>query len=118
MFPVTLLMGTGAGLCFPALMTLAMSSATPQDAGLASGLQAYGGRAAGVLFALDPWRGAAAAASWLVVARATRYASLASIFAGVLAPLPERQVDGDCECDESEGDAQRPERHGAARGNY
>ena len=37
-FPVTLLMGTGAGLCFPALMTLAMSSATPQDAGLASGL--------------------------------------------------------------------------------
>ena len=37
-FPVTLLMGTGAGLCFPALMTLAMSSATPQHAGLASGL--------------------------------------------------------------------------------
>jgi EmrB/QacA subfamily drug resistance transporter len=37
-FPVTLLMGTGAGLCFPALMSLAMSSATPQDAGLASGL--------------------------------------------------------------------------------
>ena len=36
--PVTLLIGTGAGLCFPALMTLAMSSATPQDAGLASGL--------------------------------------------------------------------------------
>ncbi len=37
-FPVTLLIGTGAGLCFPALMTLAMSSATAQDAGLASGL--------------------------------------------------------------------------------
>ncbi len=37
-FPVTVLIGTGAGLCFPALMTLAMSSATPQDAGLASGL--------------------------------------------------------------------------------
>jgi hypothetical protein len=36
--PVTLLIGTGAGLCFPALMTLAMSAATPQDAGLASGL--------------------------------------------------------------------------------
>ena len=32
------LVGTGAGLCFPALMTLAMSSATPEDAGLASGL--------------------------------------------------------------------------------
>ena len=37
-FPVTLLMGIGSGLCFPALMALAMSSATPQDAGLASGL--------------------------------------------------------------------------------
>src|SRR5258708_33290284 len=37
-FPVVLLAGAGAGLCFPALMTLAMSSATPQDAGLASGL--------------------------------------------------------------------------------
>ena len=36
--PVTLLIGTGAGLCFPALMTLAMSAATPGDAGLASGL--------------------------------------------------------------------------------
>ncbi|MGH3246040.1 MAG: MFS transporter [Trebonia sp.] len=37
-FPVVLLAGTGAGLCFPALMTLAMSGATPRDAGLASGL--------------------------------------------------------------------------------
>jgi len=37
-FPVTALVGAGAGLCFPALMALAMSSATPQDAGLASGL--------------------------------------------------------------------------------
>jgi EmrB/QacA subfamily drug resistance transporter len=36
--PVMVLLGTGAGLCFPALMTLAMSSATPSDAGLASGL--------------------------------------------------------------------------------
>ena len=35
---MALLVGTGAGLCFPALMALAMSSATPQDAGLASGL--------------------------------------------------------------------------------
>ena len=31
-FPVAVLAGTGAGLCFPALMALAMSSATPQDA--------------------------------------------------------------------------------------
>jgi MFS family permease len=33
-----LLLGTGAGLSFPSLMTLAMSGATPSDAGLASGL--------------------------------------------------------------------------------
>jgi hypothetical protein len=36
--PVQLLLGAGAGLSFPALMTLAMSGATPSDAGLASGL--------------------------------------------------------------------------------
>ena len=33
-----LLLGVGAGLAFPSLMTLAMSGATPEDAGLASGL--------------------------------------------------------------------------------
>jgi MFS family permease len=33
-----LLLGVGAGICFPALMNVAMSGATPQDAGLASGL--------------------------------------------------------------------------------
>src|SRR3954469_16373884 len=36
--PVMLLLGVGAGVSFPALMTLAMSGATPSDAGLASGL--------------------------------------------------------------------------------
>jgi EmrB/QacA subfamily drug resistance transporter len=36
--PVMVLLGTGAGLAFPALMTLAMSGATESDAGLASGL--------------------------------------------------------------------------------
>jgi MFS family permease len=36
--PPMLLVGFGAGLGFPAIMTLAMSSATPGDAGLASGL--------------------------------------------------------------------------------
>ncbi len=36
--PAMLVMGAGAGLGFPALMTLAMSGATPADAGLASGL--------------------------------------------------------------------------------
>jgi EmrB/QacA subfamily drug resistance transporter len=37
-FPVMVLLGFGAGVSFPALMTLAMSGATPQDSGLASGL--------------------------------------------------------------------------------
>jgi EmrB/QacA subfamily drug resistance transporter len=36
--PSMLLFGAGAGLAFPALMTAAMSGATPEDAGLASGL--------------------------------------------------------------------------------
>jgi EmrB/QacA subfamily drug resistance transporter len=36
--PVMLLLGAGAGICFPALMTLSMSAATPEDAGVASGL--------------------------------------------------------------------------------
>jgi EmrB/QacA subfamily drug resistance transporter len=37
-FPVLVLMGVGIGICFPALMTIAMSGATRADAGLASGL--------------------------------------------------------------------------------
>ncbi|HEX2088160.1 MAG TPA: MFS transporter, partial [Solirubrobacteraceae bacterium] len=36
--PGMVLLGIGAGLAFPALMTLAMSGATPADSGLASGL--------------------------------------------------------------------------------
>ncbi|HEV2781775.1 MAG TPA: DHA2 family efflux MFS transporter permease subunit [Actinophytocola sp.] len=36
--PAMILIGTGVGLGFPALMTLAMSGATPEDSGLASGL--------------------------------------------------------------------------------
>jgi EmrB/QacA subfamily drug resistance transporter len=36
--PVMILLGVGAGVSFPALMTLAMSGATREDAGLASGL--------------------------------------------------------------------------------
>jgi EmrB/QacA subfamily drug resistance transporter len=38
LFPVMVLLGVGAGLAFPSLMTIAMSSATPEDAGIASGL--------------------------------------------------------------------------------
>jgi MFS family permease len=47
--PVMLLMGAGAGLCFPALMTLAMSGASPRDAGLASGLVNATGQVGGAL---------------------------------------------------------------------
>ncbi|HLW95604.1 MAG TPA: MFS transporter [Solirubrobacteraceae bacterium] len=38
LLPTMLLLGIGAGMCFPALMNIAMSAARPQDAGLASGL--------------------------------------------------------------------------------
>jgi len=36
--PVMILLGFGIGVCFPALMSIAMSGATQADAGLASGL--------------------------------------------------------------------------------
>jgi EmrB/QacA subfamily drug resistance transporter len=36
--PAMVLFGAGAGVTFPAMMTLAMSSATPEDSGLLSGL--------------------------------------------------------------------------------
>jgi EmrB/QacA subfamily drug resistance transporter len=38
MLPVMVVLGLGVGSSFPALMTLAMSGAAPEDAGLASGL--------------------------------------------------------------------------------
>ena len=38
LLPALVLIGVGAGLAFPSLMTLAMSAATPEDSGLASGL--------------------------------------------------------------------------------
>src|SRR5919206_3230075 len=38
LLPLMVLMGAGVAVAFPALMTLAMSGATPSDAGLASGL--------------------------------------------------------------------------------
>ena len=43
--------------------------------------------AGGVLFALDPWLGLAAVATWIVIALFSRYASLASIAAAVCAPV-------------------------------
>ena len=38
LLPVMVLLGAGAGISFPALVTLAMSGTAPEDAGLASGL--------------------------------------------------------------------------------
>jgi MFS family permease len=38
LLPSMVLLGIGAGIAFPALVTLAMSGATPEDSGLASGL--------------------------------------------------------------------------------
>ena len=43
--------------------------------------------AAGVLFALDPWLGAAVLATWLCIAFASRYSSLAALVAAACAPL-------------------------------
>ena len=57
--PVTVLLGIGAGLAFPALMTLAMAGAQPSEAGLASGLvntTAQVGGALGVLATLASTR--------------------------------------------------------------
>ncbi|HEY3953593.1 MAG TPA: DHA2 family efflux MFS transporter permease subunit [Streptosporangiaceae bacterium] len=48
-FPVTVLIGAGSGVAFPALMTLAMSGAAPEQAGLASGLVNATGQVGGAL---------------------------------------------------------------------
>ncbi len=47
--PVMVLIGVGAGLSFPALMTLAMADASPSDAGLASGLVSTSAQVGGAL---------------------------------------------------------------------
>ncbi len=47
--PVMVLIGVGAGLAFPALMTLAMAEASPSDAGLASGLVSTSAQVGGAL---------------------------------------------------------------------
>jgi EmrB/QacA subfamily drug resistance transporter len=47
--PVMVLIGLGAGTCFPALMSLAMSGAAPTEAGLASGLVNTSAQAGGAL---------------------------------------------------------------------
>jgi len=49
LLPAMVLMGVGAGLCFPPLMGLAMSGASPADAGLASGLINTTGQVGGAI---------------------------------------------------------------------
>jgi EmrB/QacA subfamily drug resistance transporter len=49
LFPTMIMFGFGAGVAFPALMMLAMSGATPQDAGLASGLVNTAGQVGGAI---------------------------------------------------------------------
>ncbi len=49
LLPVMIVFGVGAGLCFPSLMTLAMSSATPSESGLASGLVTTASQVGGAL---------------------------------------------------------------------
>jgi MFS family permease len=48
-FPPAALLGIGAGLCFPPMMTLAMSDVAPADAGLASGLVNTTGQVGGAI---------------------------------------------------------------------
>jgi EmrB/QacA subfamily drug resistance transporter len=103
--PVMVLLGTGAGLSFPAVMTLAMSGATPQDSGVVSGLanttqQVGGALGLAVLATLSSTRteaaladGAGAAAALVegyqlafVVAAGLVLAALA-VAAGVLRPV-------------------------------
>ena len=49
LFPTMIMFGFGAGVAFPALMMLAMSGATPSDAGLASGLVNTAGQVGGAI---------------------------------------------------------------------
>src|SRR3954468_20872431 len=49
LFPTMICFGIGAGVAFPALMMLAMSGATPSDAGLASGLVNTAGQVGGAI---------------------------------------------------------------------
>jgi glycerol-3-phosphate acyltransferase PlsY len=51
--------------------------------------------AAGVLLALDGWVGLASLGTWLVVAFATRYSSLAALVTAVLAPVYTWMIVGD-----------------------
>ncbi|HEX3804575.1 MAG TPA: DHA2 family efflux MFS transporter permease subunit [Solirubrobacteraceae bacterium] len=75
LLPATLAMGIGAGLAFPSVMTLAMSTATPEDSGLVSGLvntsqQVGGAIGLSVLATLASTRSGSLHAAGLSTARA------------------------------------------------
>jgi EmrB/QacA subfamily drug resistance transporter len=74
--PSAVLLGTGVGIAFPALATLAMSGATPSDAGLASGL-----------VNTTTQVGAAVGLAVLATVSATRTGSLAADGASAVAAL-------------------------------
>ncbi|HWE59407.1 MAG TPA: DHA2 family efflux MFS transporter permease subunit [Solirubrobacteraceae bacterium] len=74
LLPATLAMGLGGGLAFPSLMTLAMSTATPEDSGLVSGLvntsqQVGGALGLSVLATLASTRSGSLQAAGVSVAR-------------------------------------------------
>jgi EmrB/QacA subfamily drug resistance transporter len=119
--PVMVLLGIGAGLCFPALMTLAMSGATSDDAGLASGLinttaQVGGALGLAVLATLSASRSAALIGTGepTVSALTSGYHLAFGIGAGlVLVAIavaltvlePERQVEPEADADPVECEA-------------
>jgi EmrB/QacA subfamily drug resistance transporter len=117
--PVMLLLGVGGGICFPALMNLAMSSATANDAGLASGLvnttaQVGGALALAVLATLSSdharrlARGGASSAAALTGGYHLAFWTAAALVAGAvliaiaIVPRPQR-----CETSERFVDAGR-----------
>ncbi|CAN5178651.1 DHA2 family efflux MFS transporter permease subunit [soil metagenome] len=119
--PSMVLLGTGAGLCFPSLMTLAMSGATQGDAGLASGLinttaQVGGALGLAVLATLSASRsGAMISAGEPTVTALTGGYHLAfgigAILVGVAIAIalivlePERQAEPESEVDPAECEA-------------
>jgi EmrB/QacA subfamily drug resistance transporter len=75
LLPATAAIGIGAGLAFPSLMTLAMSTATPEDSGLVSGLvntsqQVGGALGLSVLATLASTRAGSLQAAGMSAARA------------------------------------------------
>jgi hypothetical protein len=125
--PSMVLLGAGAGISFPALATLAMSGATPGDAGLASGLlntttQVGAALGLAVLATLSATRSAALSkrGAPLVVALTSGYrlaflVAAALVVAGIAVAVTtvrsgRRAEPANCRADES-GDRETPRPH-------